>query len=1257
MCDLYNQFIGQYSESKTLRFELLPCGETLKYIQKSGILEEDKKRAEDYLRVKHLLDEYHKRFISEILGKLDLGSLSDYYSYYTISNKTDQQKKKLQTMEEELRKKISQAFHKDKRFKRLFSKEMITEDLKRIACGPEDLASIESFQRFTTYFLGFYENRKNIYSEEAQATAISFRIVNQNLPRFLDNIRAFRVIMESELRERVEELQEQLKEELNGHRIEDYFRPDFYSQLLTNEAITLYNTILGGKFLPDGKTKVKGINEYVNLYQQKKLPKLKMLYKQILSDRKTLSFVEEQFKSDGELLREVRETVLRLKREFLDEDSENPLRELMGNITSYDLNGIYLTNGPAVSNLSQAVFGDWSVIRTCMEKEYDESNSKKKKDEKYFEKRNRQIKRRESFSLGELNQLVEKYGGQEAKLEQYYASLAKRDGKDLIDLFEEAYKQAEILLSEDDLNRRGLSADKKRVALLKKLMDSLKNLEGFVKPLLGKGNEAGKDGRFYGELDAAYSQLREAVPLYNRVRNYLTRKPYSTEKIKLNFQASTLLNGWDINKEKDNLAVILRKDGLYFLGIMGKKSNLVFREEFPENSGDCYEKMEYKLLPGPNKMLPKVFFSKSGIKTYQPSERILDIYRRGAHKVGDSFNLEECHELIDFFKESIEKHEDWKKFGFHFSDTQEYKDISQFYHEVERQGYMVRFRNIPVSYIDSLVKSGKLYLFQIYNKDFSPCSKGRPNLHTVYWKMLFDERNLRNVVYKLNGEAEVFYRKASITGDNLFMHKKEEPIKKRSMEVKQEGKSAICPGNLAEGEGNEMDKTEQETSLFPYDIIKDRRYTMDKFLFHVPITMNFCAQGTSQLNAKVMEALRSVERVYAIGIDRGERNLLYYSVVAPDGSIADQGSLNVIENDRGYHQDYRALLEIKERKREEARESWMEIESIKELKAGYLSQVIHKIVCLMMKYQGILVMEDLNFGFMNSRKKVERQVYQKFEKMLIDKLNYLVFKDRDPQEAGGALNAYQLTSAFTSFARLGQQSGFLFYIPAWNTSNIDPTTGFVNLFRIKYSNQNEARNFIRQFDRIYFNKKEGYFEFSFDYKNFTDRATGPKTKWTVCSYGDRVRYGMVNGKKVQEKVDITDKISDLLRQYQVSLDCENLVEEICKVDGKDFYMEFFSCLRLVLQMRNSVSGMARDLEEARKMDYLLSPVKNKTGEFFDSREADGNLLPIDADANGAYNIARKGLWIIEQIRKSADNRVRLSMTNAEWLEYAQTHIL
>ena len=49
-------------------------------------------------------------------------------------------------------------------------------------------------------------------------------------------------------------------------------------------------------------------------------------------------------------------------------------------------------------------------------------------------------------------------------------------------------------------------------------------------------------------------------------------------------------------------------------------------------------------------------------------------------------------------------------------------------------------------------------------------------------------------------------------------------------------------------------------------------------------------------------------------------------------------------------------------------------------------------------------------------------------------------------------------------------------------------------------------------------------------------------------------------------------------------------------------------------------------------------------------------MPCDADANGAYNIARKGLWAIDVLKNTDDNqlsRANLAISNAQWLEFAQ----
>ena len=71
------------------------------------------------------------------------------------------------------------------------------------------------------------------------------------------------------------------------------------------------------------------------------------------------------------------------------------------------------------------------------------------------------------------------------------------------------------------------------------------------------------------------------------------------------------------------------------------------------------------------------------------------------------------------------------------------------------------------------------------------------------------------------------------------------------------------------------------------------------------------------------------------------------------------------------------------------------------------------------------------------------------------------------------------------------------------------------------------------------------------------------------------------------------------------------------------------------------------------IDYLISPVLNAKGDFYDSRLA-GNDMPKDADANGAYNIARKGLMMIDRLKETGDDlKADLLIRNKEWLKYAQ----
>lgn len=537
----------------------------------------------------------------------------------------------------------------------------------------------------------------------------------------------------------------------------------------------------------------------------------------------------------------------------------------------------------------------------------------------------------------------------------------------------------------------------------------------------------------------------------------------------------------------------------------------------------------------------------------------------------------------------------------------------------------------------------------------------------MYLKNLFSEENLKDIVLKLNGEAEIFFRKSSIK--NPIIHKKGSILVNRTYEAEEKdqfGNIQIVRKTIPENIYQELykyfnDKSDKELSdeaaklknvvghhEAATNIVKDYRYTYDKYFLHMPITINFKANKTSFINDRILQYIAKEKDLHVIGIDRGERNLIYVSVIDTCGNIVEQKSFNIVN---GY--DYQIKLKQQEGARQIARKEWKEIGKIKEIKEGYLSLVIHEISKMVIKYNAIIAMEDLSYGFKKGRFKVERQVYQKFETMLINKLNYLVFKDISITENGGLLKGYQLTYIPEKLKNVGHQCGCIFYVPAAYTSKIDPTTGFVNIFKFKDLTVDAKREFIKKFDSIRYDSEKNLFCFTFDYNNFiTQNTVMSKSSWSVYTYGVRIKRRFVNGRFSNESdtIDITKDMEKTLEMTDINWrDGHDLRQDIIDYEIVQHIFEIF---KLTVQMRNSLSEL-----EDRDYDRLISPVLNENNIFYDSAKA-GDALPKDADANGAYCIALKGLYEIKQITENWKedgkfSRDKLKISNKDWFDFIQ----
>jgi hypothetical protein len=440
----------------------------------------------------------------------------------------------------------------------------------------------------------------------------------------------------------------------------------------------------------------------------------------------------------------------------------------------------------------------------------------------------------------------------------------------------------------------------------------------------------------------------------------------------------------------------------------------------------------------------------------------------------------------------------------------------------------------------------------------------------------------------------------------------------------------------------------------------------DKFFLHLPVELNRTPllPNDSSVNSMVNQVVSSRNQNYFLGIDRGERHLIYLVLIDQNGKIIKQQTLNQITSsyqEKSNNQtvevvtDYHDLLNDKEKLRKKNLQEWQSVENIKELKAGYLSNVVNEIGKIVIEYQPVIMLENLNTGFKNSRIKIEKQVYQKFEKALIDKFNYFMRKDIDPSTIGGLYHALQLTKEYSKQYN-GKQNGIIYYIPASYTSNIDPTTGFISAFiQTRYENVEKAKALIEKFNDITYDADEPLFCFTVDYKKFSPEAKlWQQNVWQIYTNGDRI-YTFRDKEEWQSKSYIlVDEFKDLFAKYQINYH-NDLKTQILSQTDAGFFKQLLFLLRLTLQMRNSHTTDSNEADidtKKRENDYIISPVKNQYGKFYDSRQ-DYMDWPENADANGAYNIARKGLIMLKHLKEGLPEKRICDISTEEWVQFVE----
>ena len=1365
--NLFAKWTHKYPLSKTLRFELKPVDKTKEIIGHKNLIEIDEKRAKQYDLAKKIIDEYHKVFIEEALSdfKFSDKDLEKYKtSYIKIKNSKQKDKKDLwsdfKKQKIELRKQLEKAFNQNSKYKNLFKKNLIKEDLpkwleknsinKKIDLDDQDPKDIiTEFKDWTSYFKGFYENRKNMYSNKGHATEIISRIIEDNLPKFIDNLINYKKLCEFK-NLNFKEAETGMNEELKGKTLQDVFSVSYFNLCLNQSGIDRYNSCIGGKTV--NNEHIKGINQLINdrihtlkskanqnesnKEQLKKSIKairsckMAKLYKQILSDREKTSFSPEPFKSDKELAQAVQSFYQGLV--FFKDESDNKTRDLLKELkqlldsiqnSDFEKNKMYVRGGQYIETVSRRISGQWFQINSALEKQSEQEYPKGNKLTQKIKKQREKWIKSSYFSLEKLDVAFKSYieGLEDKKklkadsITGYFSKYKKviTDKNNIFENIKKSYKDISLILenTEKDINLKE-SKDK-----IKLFLDHFQDLFHFIKPLyvdnklLRKNKQEEifeKEDAFYCDFDFFYEKLKDIIPLYNKVRNYMTKKPYSIEKFQIVFDIKNLLAGFVESKteESDNgtqyKGYLFRKKNYiqeydYFLGISNNAKLFRIHKKTMSYKDDKsqYERLEYYqskkttfypasyleskaelqktvtniLETEPFKNEVSALFNNSSLSKKkeinknnfeklrnisnkkEKNESVLTpafIFRTlkscGFEKIIQEKKIKQkTKEIIKNIKYHCKKHlkqnpdlqkildEDYLNCG-----IEVFEKIDE---DIQQVAKFRKFSYFPVSQKEldrSMTEdSSPLYLFKITNKDLSFSDtyynkkrkkpRGKDNLHTIYFKHLMSAEGQE--VFDL-GSGELFFRKASIKDSEKVIHSHTKTIRKK--------------------------RKPTQFSDFKYDIIKDKRFTKDKYFFHLSIALNYKADQNKNFNSQVNEFLKTKNSdINILSIDRGERNLACWTLLDRQGCIKHADSFNVItdfymnrktKNKEKIKTDYQDKLDQIAKKRQDERKNWDAITNIKNLKTGYLSQVVHKISRLMIEHNAIVVFEDLNWGFKRSRFKIEKQVYQKLENMLIKKLNFLVFKDKEAGKVGGALNAYQLTNPSTTIQDLKGQTGFVFYVSPDYTSNICPLTGFVNFLKFEYKSKIQVQEFLKKFDTIRYNAQKQYFEFHLNYENFPNKWKGGKSRWTVCSYGKRLTNRKNPDKNNQwetQEYDPTQEIKKLLKNQHIDFKkSDNLKDKISEQSDTDFLKGIIYAIKMSFQIRNSRINSNED--------YILSPVADKNGRFFDSRRNAKDHEPKNADENGAYHIGLKGQMILDRIK---EGQTDLTIKNKHWFDF------
>lgn len=1063
----------------------------------------------------------------------------------------------------------------------------------------------------------------------ALETWVPERIV-ENFERYCENMTVIKKLLDSPIGDDILSLWPEAANITEGGE-------KFYSDHLSQSGIDAYNTIINGIFSKHGIEK-KGIKLLVNEYNNqtgKKLPEPKELYSQILMPKKK-SFSITRAETDLDALTMLNEAFAASKEAGL------AIINAIDNANADDVVCAYKNLG----HISHTVTGVYHELRNAVREHelgelfsaYEDASTDKarNKAEKELNAAEKQLGKSQ-FTFAE----IERFAGR-----RDIFTIFKRE-------IESAYQYAVVSTEEavkttvEILNKNLKIRDSKpaRTALVE-AYEAWTRFRHMVNSITRNNIEKG-DNALYNTLVESKTSINMMYKSENATRSLVTRSPKDASKNILSVlgmdrrpNASWIrADGEEYGRIKIDNFTVLSRNGQFYYFVLAKGT----KPQDIRGNGPDKARAQNK-SQDPMKFLPdRVFRDAKKFFNANPDADMFEITQKVSRPVSVSREFYEMYErkeytkaalednssltkedfkknvaaIIDKYKEYISVYEGWKSFNIITRPTEQYDNIKAFCEDVATCTCKVEWIPVDPEKIDKLVAEGKALMFLMTSKFLYAENRDKNSYAQLLYNALLNpaENDLL-----LSSRPHVSFRKKSITkpvvheAGSILVNKHDINGNRIPGPVYLEIKDYYNTGHnkyltdLSEEAMEYIRGDKVVTHKAKEDIIKDRRYTADKYFISFALTKNASVSGN---NADVNQQINAIKNeLNLLTITRSEKDLIYYTVTTKDGKLLESRSLNVIDG----RDHWAELKEISDQRKEDKSRKWEYETKVKDKRDAYMSLAITQIVRKVIEYNALIVIEHISDERKDRFSAFDNQMYKAFEGKLTSRLSDLHFRDIPLGEPGSRTNPYQLCTGSGDF-----QDGIVYYVDASYTS-ADLKNGFLNLFDVsKITNSAHKRFFLSKFKEIKYDEAKDRFLCTFNYDDFMTKKVIKDKIRTIEAGGPYTKYN--------REYKYNEYIPSRAKEVKTLLEMNhNMTEDFAKLafEKQLSSKESEALYEMIMQ---SVKGLVYAHDDVRKK--YISPID---GSEYDYAE------------NTAFGLTKKFLWMQED-----------KETRGEWVQYILDH--